>query len=280
MKIDLQLFAVDTGETWLLNETLNITVGQEVNFVSDFVSNSQSFKQMKYVNAGSFTYRPTVDSVDGMVSVYEVEIIGMDDRWSNQAYRTVTFATAPSGDLLTWLQSNGTKQSTIHFKHYYKGDAIGTGAVKFRDYSQSAPLPQLATPTNVTADGTTVSWDEVENATSYDIYVDGALYENVKTATIYNLTFAVDNNVNYNILDENQQVLYTGSGTVETTWYTVESPTSTVYFKKTGGSRVFSDYQPTADDENCTKTVSSDYNTVTVIMTNTTAKVEIATMLS
>ena len=32
---------------------------------------------------------------------------------------------------------------------------------------------QLATPQNVTADGTTVSWDEVENATSYEIYADG-----------------------------------------------------------------------------------------------------------
>lgn len=33
--------------------------------------------------------------------------------------------------------------------------------------------PQLATPQNVTANGTTVSWDEVENATSYDILADG-----------------------------------------------------------------------------------------------------------
>ena len=34
------------------------------------------------------------------------------------------------------------------------------------------PMPQLATPQNVTADGTTVSWDAVENATSYDVYAD------------------------------------------------------------------------------------------------------------
>ena len=32
---------------------------------------------------------------------------------------------------------------------------------------------QLATPQNVTADGTTVSWDEVTNATSYDVLADG-----------------------------------------------------------------------------------------------------------
>ena len=32
---------------------------------------------------------------------------------------------------------------------------------------------KLATPQNVTANGTTVSWDEVENATSYDVLADG-----------------------------------------------------------------------------------------------------------
>lgn len=30
--------------------------------------------------------------------------------WANQAYRTITFSTAPTGTLLTWLQANGTKQ--------------------------------------------------------------------------------------------------------------------------------------------------------------------------
>ena len=38
--------------------------------------------------------------------------------------------------------------------------------------------PQLATPTNVSVSGTTVSWDAVKNAESYDIYVDNTLYKN------------------------------------------------------------------------------------------------------
>ena len=42
---------------------------------------------------------------------------------------------------------------------------------------------KLATPTNVTVDGTTVSWDEVTNATSYDVYVDGAVYETITTGS-------------------------------------------------------------------------------------------------
>ena len=38
----------------------------------------------------------------------------------------------------------------------------------------SVALPKLSTPQNVSADGTTVSWDEVENATSYAVLADGA----------------------------------------------------------------------------------------------------------
>lgn len=34
-------------------------------------------------------------------------------------------------------------------------------------------ITQLSTPQNVTADGTVVSWDEVENATSYEVIEGG-----------------------------------------------------------------------------------------------------------
>lgn len=47
-----------------------------------------------------------------------------------------------------------------------------------------ATIPQLATPTGLIADGTTIKWDEVTNATSYDIYVDGGLYENTTGKTV------------------------------------------------------------------------------------------------
>ena len=31
-------------------------------------------------------------------------------RVAGEAYRTITFESAPTGELLTWLQANGTKQ--------------------------------------------------------------------------------------------------------------------------------------------------------------------------
>lgn len=41
---------------------------------------------------------------DNAVLVYQ------NGAWTDQAYRTLTFAIPPTGDLLTWLQANGTKQ--------------------------------------------------------------------------------------------------------------------------------------------------------------------------
>lgn len=46
---------------------------------------------------------------------------------------------------------------------------------------------KLATPTNITVDGTTVSWDEVTNATSYDIYVDNVVYETISEPSPSNI---------------------------------------------------------------------------------------------
>lgn len=49
-------------------------------------------------------------------------------------------------------------------------------------------IPQLSTPQNVTADGRVVSWDEVENATSYEVLADGASIGTVEKATGYTIT--------------------------------------------------------------------------------------------
>ena len=45
-------------------------------------------------------------------------------------------------------------------------------------------ITQLATPQNVTADGTTVSWDTVENATSYAVLADGVSIGTVEAAAM------------------------------------------------------------------------------------------------
>lgn len=45
------------------------------------------------------------------------------------------------------------------------------------DLSATVSFTKLAAPVATAAD-TTVSWDAITNAESYDVYVDGVLYEN------------------------------------------------------------------------------------------------------
>lgn len=85
------------AETWVLNST--ITGNGE--FTADFTSNGKSF----YSIAVSSSITSYGEKMGGNVIVY-----AKSSGWSNEAYRTIVFDTSPSGNLLTWLQANGTKQ--------------------------------------------------------------------------------------------------------------------------------------------------------------------------
>lgn len=87
--------AVSSGETWVLNEILFEPYFEAT---INFVSNSESFSKIAYV----------VTPADGLQ--YDDNYVNSSDVWTNTAYRIITFATPPTGDLLTWLQANGTKQ--------------------------------------------------------------------------------------------------------------------------------------------------------------------------
>lgn len=83
-----------TGETWVLNEALS---GELNKTMIDFVSNGMNF--------GSILYG---DSIHYLAYDKEQVYLG---RWSNQSYRTITFAQpVTDATLLAWLQANGTKQ--------------------------------------------------------------------------------------------------------------------------------------------------------------------------
>lgn len=90
--------AVPIVEKWELNESPTPPVDAEGNpatFNTDFVSNGARFNTIW--QDGSLRY--------GNQSVY-VEGGG----WSNANYKTLYFVEAPTGDLLTWLQANATRQ--------------------------------------------------------------------------------------------------------------------------------------------------------------------------
>lgn len=101
------------SETWLLNDCYDLTESNEDFTSINFTSYSQSF--VRIVRQYDNRPFPPVNSLlyyksDG---TYVSAVYTVDDLvyWSRPEYRTLTFATPPTGDLLTWLQANGTKQS-------------------------------------------------------------------------------------------------------------------------------------------------------------------------
>lgn len=95
--------AVSSGETWVLNDFISsLPTPTTINFTSNNKNFDTFTKKSVGPNASYLVY-----SYQGVATnVYNQG----DNAWINEAYKTVTFATPPTGDLLTWLQANGTKQ--------------------------------------------------------------------------------------------------------------------------------------------------------------------------
>ena len=68
-------------------------------------------------------------------------------------------------------------------------------------------ITQLATPQNVTADGTMVSWDAVENATSYGVLADGSEIGTVERSVtdeldgtwLFNDSISISDDITWNV---------------------------------------------------------------------------------
>ena len=77
------------------------------NATIDFTSNNMLFSSMSYMaqsplmGKSEWYYGGTLVA-DG----YAGDVL----TFTEQAYRTVTFETSPTGDLLTWLEANAVKQ--------------------------------------------------------------------------------------------------------------------------------------------------------------------------
>lgn len=95
-----------TGETWVLNETG--TIPSNFDYSITFVSNNQNFSRIYH-----YALKILYDTIE-VTSRLDKSAEGLSwlgaGQWTDQAYRTITFLEAPTGELLTWLQANGTKQ--------------------------------------------------------------------------------------------------------------------------------------------------------------------------
>lgn len=109
------LEAGDTSETWVIKDNAPVDENSyelaKTNI--SFASGGAKFVALEVYTDGVviwLKYYPTANSVIE-VSSFEP---GMEDRfyWQNNAYKKLTFDTPPTGALLSWLQSNATKQTS------------------------------------------------------------------------------------------------------------------------------------------------------------------------
>ena len=92
------------GLTWLLNDYMgNSPIFAE----AGFTSNDTHFAWIRAeyrMGSALITYATGSAMFDKQITVYANRV------WEEQAYRTITFDEEPTGDLLTWLEANGTRQ--------------------------------------------------------------------------------------------------------------------------------------------------------------------------
>lgn len=88
------------GLTWIINESPKIMVFEQA---IDFTSNGKKFDYFM-ITAGS---RPSIVYSYGPGDIWYAYFNGS---WTQEAFRTVTFAEMPTGELLAWLQANAVQQ--------------------------------------------------------------------------------------------------------------------------------------------------------------------------
>lgn len=90
-------------EVWVLNETVD---SSPMNLPTIFTSNGIQFSNL--ASSGGEVIVVSYDETE----VYAVQGAGLGFvGWLDPAYRKLIFGTSPTGDLLTWLQANGVKQT-------------------------------------------------------------------------------------------------------------------------------------------------------------------------
>lgn len=197
----------DTSETWVMNEKLSIGVRTFIDTQIQFVSNGQTFARIKInrVEVNGINYDD--------VHVYDATVgETIELHWVLENYRKVTFATAPTGDLLTWLQSNAVKQA--HDTAVQPSKALTVTSNGTTTITPDAPydaIKQVDLTVNVESSGngfkvtfpaTATNWDKVQDASL--LFSDGTQkpfvsYSSVSGQTIENVVgiICLASNISY-----------------------------------------------------------------------------------
>ena len=100
--------SVSTGETWVLNNTIGTTNLPTTTI--NFTSNNESFTQISMSSSGNpMTGITNTLYYNNTTAYFQNTNDNPGGSWTDEAYRTIEFDEEPTGELLTWLQANGTK---------------------------------------------------------------------------------------------------------------------------------------------------------------------------
>lgn len=108
----------NTSETWVLNETNIENISEDIIqswTVPQFISNGISYTGFTIQLVGRFIYGFYYVNSNTSTQTMNLSLANLDYSfvsWCNEIYRKITFTTAPTGALLTWLQANGVKQDS------------------------------------------------------------------------------------------------------------------------------------------------------------------------
>lgn len=99
------------SQTWTIKDTAPVDRTTSLRLVSNisFTSNNEQFSKIMVANNGEDIVMMGYYKIDGTaISVASVWYNLGDTafKWDNNAYKTIIFDTAPTGELLAWLQKN------------------------------------------------------------------------------------------------------------------------------------------------------------------------------
>ena len=89
------------AETWVLNQDISATIGEDAEFTIDFKADGVVFNTLSVVTSGS----GKILKYD-TISAYSTA----QNKWATDGYRTLIFDNAPIGALRDWLTANGAKK--------------------------------------------------------------------------------------------------------------------------------------------------------------------------
>lgn len=152
--------------TWVMKDNPDTSV--EIDVTINFISNATSFNRI-WVGTGN-----PIDNMRNVVyglpaGGYNMAYYGTNSAWTNTGYQTIIFnETEPTGELLTWLEANGTK-SVI-----YGGllDSITLNNTTY-DLEDSKTHPIIMTTSDSQVSGTTIDMNGLTGADIWAAYDQG-----------------------------------------------------------------------------------------------------------